>query len=82
MLGLPGGFGHTMSKRNRWAWFIGIVAVAFVFYLTLINPRRDLVEAFQETGVIFFLSIASVFIVVSLVLWLHFYIRKKKLRLP
>ena len=81
MLGFPGGFGHTMRQRNRWVWFVGLVAIAFVFYLTLINPRRGLVEALQETGVIVFQSISFAFIVVTFGLWLHFYFRKKR-RLP
>jgi len=77
MLGLPGGFGYTMRQRNRWVWFIGLVAVTFVFYVTLINPRRGLVEALQKNGVILFLSIAVAFMVVTFGLWLHFYFRKK-----
>lgn len=81
MLGFTGGFGQTMRRRNRWMWFVGLVAIAFVFYLTLINPRRGLVEALQEKGVIVFLSIAFAFIVVTFGLWLHFYFRKKR-RLP
>jgi TolB protein len=77
MLGFPGSYGQTMIKRNRWVWFIGALAVSFVFYLTLINPKRGLVEALQKRGVILFLSIAGFFMVVTFILWLIFYIRKK-----
>jgi hypothetical protein len=81
VLGFPGGFGQNMRRRNRWIWFIGLVAIAFVFYLTLINPKRGLVEALQKAGVILFLSIAIAFMFVTFGLWLYFHFRKKH-RLP
>jgi hypothetical protein len=78
MLGFPGGFGRVFRQKNRWVWFAGLVAVAFVFYLTLINPRGELLGAFQENGVILFISAALIFVVAAFGLWLYFR-RKRKL---
>jgi len=77
MLGLPGGFGRALKQKNRWLWFAGLVAVAFIFYHTLINPRSELVEALQETNVVLFLSVSVVFIVIAFGLWLYFRMKRK-----
>jgi hypothetical protein len=81
ILGFPGGFGQNMRRRNRWVWFIGLAAIVFVFYLTLINPKRGLAEALQKNGVILFLSIAVAFMFATFGLWLYFHLRKRH-RLP
>jgi arginine exporter protein ArgO len=70
MLGFPGGFGQALKRRNRWLWIGGLVAVAFIFFHILLNPRGELAEALEEGNVQILLIVAAVFVVVSFGLWL------------
>jgi len=65
MLGLPGGFGQALKRRNKWLWLAALTAVTFLFYHTLINPRGELAEALKTGNVRLFLSMAALFVVVA-----------------
>jgi alpha-tubulin suppressor-like RCC1 family protein len=82
MLGLPNTFGQEFKKRNRWFWLAGLVAVTFVFYHTLINPKGELATAIQEGNVILFLIVVGVFVVFSFGLWLTYKWRERRKKIP
>jgi len=72
LLGLPGGFGQALKRRNRWAWLAALVGVTFLFYHTLINPRGELAEALEQANVRLFLIISTLFVLVAFGLRLYF----------
>ncbi len=59
MLGLPGSFGEALRKKNSRFWLLGLVAITFAFYHTLINPRGELSAALQESNVRLFLIVTA-----------------------
>jgi hypothetical protein len=69
ILGFPGGFGLALKRRNRWLWLAGLVAVTFLFFHTLINPRGELASAIQEGNVLVLMAAAGAFLAVSFGLW-------------
>ena len=76
LIGLPGTFGETLKRKNRWLWMGVLVLVAFVFYHTLINPRGELAEAITEGNVLLFLSITAAFVLFTF--GLRFYLERNK----
>ncbi len=69
IIGFANGFGQVLRKKNRWLWFGGILAVGFIFFHTLLNPRGDLARAFQESNLWILLIISTVFVIVTITLW-------------
>jgi hypothetical protein len=65
MVGFPGSIGESMKKVNRWVWLASLVAVTFLFYHTLINPRGELARALQTPNVQVTLGIAICFMVIA-----------------
>ncbi|HJW84385.1 MAG TPA: hypothetical protein VJ754_08765, partial [Anaerolineae bacterium] len=82
MLALPDTFGRALLRFNRWLWFGGLLAITFVFYHTLINPRGDLVGALSSTNVIAFLATVGAFLVFSLVIWVYFKWQVRRAKRP
>ncbi len=80
MLALPGTLGRALLKWNRWLWLGGLLAVTFVFYHTLINPKGDLASALSSTSVIAFLVTVGAFLVFSLAVWAYFRLRERRAR--
>jgi ribosomal protein L40E len=75
MVGFPGSIGQSLKKVNRWVWFVSLIAVAFLFYHTLINPRGELARALQSPNVQVTLGIAICFMVIAF--GMHFATRRK-----
>ncbi len=75
MVGLPGGIGEALKKASRWVWLTGLLAVTFLFYHTLINPRGELARAIQTPNVQVTLGVAVIFMVIAF--GLHFTIGQK-----
>jgi len=72
MLPLPGNVGYAFRRWNRWLWAGGLMAIAFVFFHTLLNPRGDLAAAMREANVRFFILAVVVFVAGVAALWLYF----------
>jgi hypothetical protein len=72
MLPLPGNVGYAFRRWNRWLWAGGLMAIAFVFFHTLMNPRGDLAAAMREANVRFFILATVVFVAGVVALWLYF----------
>jgi alpha-tubulin suppressor-like RCC1 family protein len=80
MLALPGTLGRVLLKWNRWLWLGGLLAVTFVFYHTMINPKGDLASALSSTSVIAFLVTIGAFLLFSLAVWVYFRLRDSRAR--
>jgi hypothetical protein len=52
------------------AWGVALLAVTFLFWHTLVNPRGDLAEALGATNVRAFLATVGVVLALSVVGWL------------
>jgi alpha-tubulin suppressor-like RCC1 family protein/uncharacterized RDD family membrane protein YckC len=72
MLALPGSVGRALLRWNRWLWAGGLLAVTFLFYHTLINPKGDLAAAWAGVNVRFFMATTAVFAGASFLIWLYF----------
>jgi len=62
MLTFPATAGRFLSRRHRLAWVACLVAVAFVFWHTLVNPAGRLASALRTANVIFFLAVVAAFV--------------------
>jgi basic membrane protein A len=78
MLGLPGSFGEALRKRSRWLWMLGLMAITFFFYHTLVNPRGELANALQEANVLIFIGATGFFALFTLGLWIYVKIRESR----
>ena len=78
MLGLPGSFGEMLRKKNRWSWMLGLIAVTFVFFHTLINPRGELARALQESNVWIFLGASGAFVLFTFCLWFYLQVKDRR----
>lgn len=61
MLTFPATAGRFLSRRHRLAWVGCLVAVAFAFWHTLVNPAGRLAAALRTANVIFFLAVVAAF---------------------
>ncbi len=80
MLGMPGSLGHSLKQRTRWGWLAALIAVGFLFYHTLINPRGELAAAIREANVLVFFGIALAFMLVAF--GLQFYLGRRERAKP
>ena len=62
--------GRALFHLNKVAWALALLAVTFVFWHTLVNPRGDLAEALGATNVQAFLGTVGVVLAVAAVAWL------------
>ena len=62
MLTFPATAGRFLSRRHRLAWVACLVAVAFVFWHTLVNPAGRLASALRTANVVFFLAVVAAFV--------------------
>ena len=72
MLDLPGTYGRTLKRINRWVWLLLLLAITFLFYHTLINPKGNLASAWGSVSVKLFMITSAVLMVLSLLVWLFF----------
>jgi hypothetical protein len=77
-LGFSEGIGRALRKRSRVLWLVSLIAVTFLFFHTLINPRGELSEALENGNVIVFASIASLFIVAVIILRAWHTLRRRR----
>ena len=80
MLAFQGTPGRILRTSHRWLWLVGLLAVTFLFWHTLVNPRGDLAAALQETNVVAFVATAVGFVLVSGCVWLWFTMRRRRSR--
>ena len=62
--------GRALFHLNKIAWGVALLAVTFVFWHTLVNPRGDLAEALGATNVQAFLATVGVVLAVAAAAWL------------
>ncbi len=65
MLTFPATAGRFLSRRHRLAWVACLVAVAFVFWHTLVNPAGRLASALRTANVVFFLAVVAAFVLLA-----------------
>lgn len=78
VLGFAGSFGEALKRKNRWLWLAVLIGVTFLFYHTLLNPRGELAAALQEGNVIFFLGVATAFIVGTFGLRMYYWWQERR----
>ena len=72
MLDLPDTYGRALKRLNRWVWLLLLLAITFLFYHTLINPKGNLHSAWGSVSVKVFVITAAVGMTLSLLMWLAF----------
>ena len=72
MLDLPDTYGRALKRLNRWVWLLLLLAITFLFYHTLINPKGNLASAWGSVSVKVFVITAAVGMTLSLLMWLAF----------
>ena len=80
MLAFRGTPGRILRTSHRWLWLFALLAVTFLFWHTLVNPRGDLATALSETNVVAFVATAVGFVLVSGCAWLWFTVRRRRAR--
>ena len=78
MLAFRGTPGRILRASHRWMWLLGLLAVTFLFWHTLINPRGDLAAALHETNVVAFVATAVGFVLLSGCVWLWFAMKRRR----
>jgi hypothetical protein len=72
MLDLPDTYGRALKRINRWVWLLLLLAITFLFYHTLINPKGNLSSAWGSVSVKVFMITSAILMVLSLLVWLFF----------
>ena len=80
MLAFRGTPGRILRTSHRWLWLAGLLAVTFLFWHTLVNPRGDLAAALHETNVVAFVATAVGFVLLSGGVWLWFALKRRRAR--
>ena len=78
MLAFRGTPGRILRASHRWMWLLGLLAVTFLFWHTLVNPRGDLAAALHETNVVAFVATAVGFLLLSGCVWLWFAMQRRR----
>jgi hypothetical protein len=69
LLSLRESAGLALRRAYRVPWAIALLAVSFVFWHTLVNPRGDLAEALGSTNVQAFLVTVGIVFAAAVAVW-------------
>ncbi len=78
LLAFRGSPGRILRTSHRWLWLLGLLAVTFLFWHTLVNPRGDLAAALRATNVLAFVATALGFVLVAGLAWLWFAVQRRR----
>jgi alpha-tubulin suppressor-like RCC1 family protein len=80
LLAFGGSPGGILRTTHRWTWLVALLAITFLFWHTLVNPRGDLAAALRATNVVAFVGTAVGFVAVAGGAWLWFTVRRRRAR--
>ncbi len=78
LLAFGGSPGEILRTTHRWTWLVALLAITFLFWHTLVNPRGDLAAALRATNVVAFVGTAAGFVAVAGGAWLWFAVRRRR----
>ena len=74
--------GHKIAQWSKVLWGIVFGLTAFAFFHIVINKDKDITKAIQNSNLWLMVGIIVFFFLVSISLWLYFWIRKKQEKSP